>query len=257
VTVEPRGMAAKALCLRLFLGLVLAALSVVLTVLVADPVAAASGRVLGCSTYDGGAPVYDASVLCVEVRTVALVEAVGSDATAVRHRRQVDATSEGSVAVSGSATAAKTGGTVSVCLGETGEAVRGNFKVGDKAGEPGTKEVFGVGAAGMVSPSPCLEVPTMGHRHRTGSVRLAPADIGCLWGIRTEVVADRAFPLVTGLPPWDCRSIAKASKVRILHLPPRAERPLTCGDAGRGPFPCTRPVCSPCSLTPPGTSTNV
>ena len=30
--------------------------------------------------------------------------------------------------------------------------------------------------------------------------------------------------LVTGLPPLVCKSIAKASKVRILHLPPRAER---------------------------------
>ena len=56
------------------------------------------------------------------------------------------------------------------------------------------------------------------------SVRLAPTDVGCLWGIRTEVVADQAFPLVTGLQPWDCKSIAKASKVRILHLPPHAER---------------------------------
>ena len=35
-----------------------------------------------------------------------------------------------------------------------------------------------------------------------------------------------AFSLVTGLPPVVCKSIAKASKVRILHLPPRAERAL-------------------------------
>src|SRR5450759_2807490 len=46
--------------------------------------------------------------------------------------------------------------------------------------------------------------------------------VGCLWGIRTEVVAGDAFPLVTGLQPWDCKPIANASKVRILHLPPRA-----------------------------------
>jgi hypothetical protein len=41
------------------------------------------------------------------------------------------------------------------------------------------------------------------------------------------VIADivgQAFSLVTGLQPWDCKSIAKASKVRILHLPPRAQR---------------------------------
>ena len=43
---------------------------------------------------------------------------------------------------------------------------------------------------------------------------------GYLWGIRTEVVEGQAFPLVIGLQPWDCKSIAKASKVRILHLPP-------------------------------------
>ena len=57
-----------------------------------------------------------------------------------------------------------------------------------------------------------------------GSVRLSPSDVGCLWGIRTEVVACKAFLLVTGLEPWDCKSNAKASKVRILHPPPHAER---------------------------------
>jgi len=41
--------------------------------------------------------------------------------------------------------------------------------------------------------------------------------VGYLRGIRTEVVAGQTFPLVTGLQPWDCRSIAKTSKVRILH----------------------------------------
>jgi hypothetical protein len=53
-------------------------------------------------------------------------------------------------------------------------------------------------------------------------VRLWSVVTGCLWGIRTEVIAGQAFPLVTGLQPWDCKSIAKASKVRILHLPPSA-----------------------------------
>jgi len=55
-------------------------------------------------------------------------------------------------------------------------------------------------------------------------VRLWSVEGGCLWGIRTEVVVGQAFSLVTGLQPWDCTSIAKASKVRILHLPPRAQR---------------------------------
>jgi len=32
----------------------------------------------------------------------------------------------------------------------------------------------------------------------------------------------QAFLLVTALSPMDCKSIAKASKVRILHLPPSA-----------------------------------
>src|SRR5664280_1768323 len=50
--------------------------------------------------------------------------------------------------------------------------------------------------------------------------------VGQLWGTRTEVVAGQWFALVMVLQPWDCRSIAKASKVRIPHLPPRAERPL-------------------------------
>ncbi len=34
--------------------------------------------------------------------------------------------------------------------------------------------------------------------HVPGRVRLTPADVGCLWGIRTEVVAGQAFALVTG-----------------------------------------------------------
>jgi hypothetical protein len=71
---------------------------------------------------------------------------------------------------------------------------------------------------------PGLDRDHWGSGYAPRSVRLASADVGCLWGIRTEVVAGQTFPLVTGLQPWDCKSIAKASKVRILHLPPRAER---------------------------------
>jgi hypothetical protein len=33
---------------------------------------------------------------------------------------------------------------------------------------------------------------------RAGSVRLVSTDVGCLWGVRTEVVAGQAFPLVAG-----------------------------------------------------------
>jgi hypothetical protein len=55
-------------------------------------------------------------------------------------------------------------------------------------------------------------------------VRLAPDDVGRLWGIRTSVVVGQASTLVTGLQPRDCKSIAKASTVRIPRLPPRAKR---------------------------------
>jgi hypothetical protein len=42
--------------------------------------------------------------------------------------------------------------------------------------------------------------------------------VGSLCGIRTEVLADVVFVLITGLQLWDCKSIAKASKVRIPSL---------------------------------------
>ena len=57
-------------------------------------------------------------------------------------------------------------------------------------------------------------------------VRLWPMVVGYLWGIRTEVVVGQAFALVTVLQPRDCKSIANASKVRILHLPPRLREGL-------------------------------
>ena len=76
------------------------------------------------------------------------------------------------------------------------------------------------------------------HRHRGsvqayGGIRLAPAEVGCLWETRTEVVVGHAFPLVTGLQPWDFKSIARASKVRSLHLPPCAERPAELTPSGQ------------------------
>lgn len=101
--------APKAHFLRLFLGLVLAALSVVLTVLVADPVAAAPRLALAYS-YDASTPGYDASVLLVDVRTVVRVDA-GRDATAVLLRSRSGA-SEDSVLVPGFVVAAKTGAEV-------------------------------------------------------------------------------------------------------------------------------------------------
>src|SRR5450759_3959646 len=60
--------------------------------------------------------------------------------------------------------------------------------------------------------------------------------VGNLRGIRTEVVAGQAFALVTVLEPVDCRSIAKASKVRILHLPPRAQRAPDAETPDQGPL---------------------
>jgi hypothetical protein len=58
-----------------------------------------------------------------------------------------------------------------------------------------------------------------------------PAAVGCRRlssGICGECARklsmEGTFSLVTGLPLMVCKSIAKASKVRILHLPPRAQR---------------------------------
>src|SRR5450759_1872049 len=50
------------------------------------------------------------------------------------------------------------------------------------------------------------------------------------------------FSLFTGLPPLDCKSIARASKVRILHLPPRAQRaPDVMKERGLLPLPAAPP----------------
>ena len=48
------------------------------------------------------------------------------------------------------------------------------------------------------------------------------------------------FSLVTGLPPLVCKSIAKASKVRILHLPPSIERAPDQRKRRLGASSCTR-----------------
>lgn len=70
-----------------------------------DPVAAVSRDALGYGY--GAATIYDASVWCVDARTVARVEAVGRQATVVPLRSQVDAASAGSVVVSGFGVAAE------------------------------------------------------------------------------------------------------------------------------------------------------
>src|SRR5690349_4497314 len=59
-------------------------------------------------------------------------------------------------------------------------------------------------------------------------------DVDCLWGICGEVSAAADSRLVSESHCRDCKSVAKASKVRILHLPPSAGGALTSGDAGRG-----------------------
>jgi hypothetical protein len=53
----------------------------------------------------------------------------------------------------------------------------------------------------------------------SGCGRLRPAVCG---EYARKFSGEQAFLLVTALSPMDCKSIAKASKVRILHLPPRA-----------------------------------
>jgi hypothetical protein len=46
------------------------------------------------------------------------------------------------------------------------------------------------------------------------------------WEYARKLFAGQAFWLVTGLQSVVCKSIAKASKVRILHLPPRVREGL-------------------------------
>ena len=53
----------------------------------------------------------------------------------------------------------------------------------------------------------------------SGFRRLSPAVCG---ECARKLSMEGTFSLVRGLSPMVCKSIAKASKVRILHLPPRA-----------------------------------
>ena len=66
---------------------------------------------------------------------------------------------------------------------------------------------------------------------RCVSANSSPGVSGCsrlsaaVWGeYGRKLLAGQMFPLVRALPLKVCKSIAKASKVRILHLPPRADR---------------------------------
>src|SRR5665647_930315 len=78
---------------------------------------------------------------------------------------------------------------------------------------------------------------------------LAAGLSGCRWfssavcgEYARKLLIGRAFPLVRGVPPVDCKPIAKASKVRILHLPPRAERaPDVMKERGLLPLPAAPP----------------
>ena len=51
-------------------------------------------------------------------------------------------------------------------------------------------------------------------------VRLTPESIGRLCRIRVEVCRSGVFVQVSALRASGCKSVAKATKVRILHLPP-------------------------------------
>jgi hypothetical protein len=55
-----------------------------------------------------------------------------------------------------------------------------------------------------------------------------------------KLSGDQPLTLVTGLPPLVCESIAKASKLRVLHLPPRAQEATDLRKRGSGPHLCAR-----------------
>src|SRR5665811_2392114 len=57
----------------------------------------------------------------------------------------------------------------------------------------------------------------------SGCGRLSPAVCG---ECARKLLWESAFSLVSALSPMVCKSIAKASKVRILHLPPRVREGL-------------------------------
>lgn len=78
------------------------------TGVVAESSLVESVRIALKNRYDGPEPIYDASVLFFDERTVVQVEAVHRQATVVPIRRHVGVASEGSVAFSGFVVAAST-----------------------------------------------------------------------------------------------------------------------------------------------------
>ena len=63
--------------------------------------------------------------------------------------------------------------------------------------------------------------------------------IECPRGIRGEVSVGDALTLANDLHCPDCKSVAKATKVRILHLPPSAPRGPDQRQRWSGPLACT------------------
>ena len=100
----------------------------------------------------------------------------------------------------------------------------GRFAVGRRRG--------GTGLASHGGPS-CQNPVERWAREVLLGPRWCPAGYGCrrltsavCWEYARKFVGGQALSLVTGLQPVVCKSIAKASKVRILHLPPRAREGL-------------------------------
>src|SRR6478735_1546829 len=58
----------------------------------------------------------------------------------------------------------------------------------------------------------------------SGCVRRAPICVEGLCPLCGQVSRIAVYPQVTGAPPSDCKSVAKAPKARILHLPRAARR---------------------------------
>src|SRR3712207_1752560 len=75
---------------------------------------------------------------------------------------------------------------------------------------------------------------------------MSPTASGCPWGIRAEVGGEATNPQVTVQEPSDCKSVAKATQVRILHLPQIEQR---ASDVALRPS-------GPCNVTPGGTVRN-
>jgi hypothetical protein len=63
------------------------------------------------------------------------------------------------------------------------------------------------------------------------------AGSGRLRGMHADLWLGSAFMLVSGLGSAVCKSVARASKVRILHLPPSVRSVLASGNAGAAASP--------------------